>query len=85
MVRNFLTKNFQNSLKNSTIKHYSRKRSLGAAFAEKFNRTVRDFPKRPVFEKVESNWIDVLPGITKQYNNRILSSTKLTPIVASLE
>ena len=29
--------------------------------------------------------IDVLPKITKQYNNRIHSSTKLTPIQASLK
>ena len=41
--------------------------------------------KKPVFEKSESNWIDVLPIITKQYNNRIHSSTKLTPIQASLK
>ena len=30
-------------------------------------------------------WIDVLPTITKQYNNRIHSSTKLTPIQANLK
>ena len=41
--------------------------------------------KNPVFEKGESNWIDVLPVITKQYNNRIHSSTKLTPTLASLK
>ena len=29
--------------------------------------------------------IDILPIITKQYNNRIHSSTKLTPIQASLK
>ena len=41
--------------------------------------------KQPVFKEGESNWIDVLPVITKQYNNRIHSSTKLTPIQASLK
>ena len=25
--------------------------------------------KRPVFEKSDGNWIDVLPTIRKQYNN----------------
>ena len=64
---------------------YSRNSSYGAVFAERFNRTIRDFLKRPVFEKRDGNWIDILPTITKQYNNRIHSSTKLTPILASLK
>ena len=38
-----------------------------------------------VFEQGHAKWIDVLPTITKQYNNRIHSSTKLTPIQASLK
>ena len=33
----------------------------------------------------DGNWIDVLSTVTKQYNNRIHSSTKLTPIQASLK
>ena len=53
-------------------------------FAEKFNLTIRNLSKRPVFEKGDGNWIDVLPKITKQYNSRIHSSTKLTRIQASL-
>ena len=67
------------------IKLYSRNSSFGSVFAERFNRTIRDLPKRPVSEKGESNWIEVLPTITKQYNNRVHSSTKLTPIQASLK
>ena len=67
------------------MKLYSRNSSYGAVFAERFNRTIRDLLKRPVFEKGDGNWIDVLPKITKQYNNRIHSSTKLTPIQASLK
>ena len=31
----------------------------------------------------DGKWIDILPVITKQYNNRVHSSTKLTPIHAS--
>ena len=38
-----------------------------------------------LFEKGDGNWIDILPTITKQYNNRIHSSTELTPIQASLK
>ena len=36
-------------------------------------------------KKDDSNGIDVLPKITKQYNNRVHSSTKLTPNQASLK
>ena len=54
-------------------------------YAERFNRTIKDHLKRPVFEKKDGRWVDILPTITKQYNNRIHSSTKLTPIQASLK
>ena len=83
--RGFYNNIFQEFLNKNNIKIYSRNSSYGAVFAERFNRTIRDLLKRPVFEKGDGNWIDVLPTITKQYNNRIHSSTKLTPIQASLE
>ena len=76
---------FQDFLNKNNIRLYSRNSSYGAVFAERFNRTIRDLLKKPVFEKGDGNWIDVLPKITKQYNNRIHSSTKLTPIQASLK
>ena len=49
------------------------------------NRAIRDLLKRPVFEKGDGNWIEILPTITKQYFNRLHSSTKLTTIQASLQ
>ena len=55
-----------NFLNNNNIKHYFRCTSLGAVFAERFNRTIKDHLKRPVFEKRDGNWIGVLPIITKQ-------------------
>ena len=76
---------FQDFLNKNNIKLYSRNTYLAAVFAERFNKSIRDRLKRPVFEKGDSNWIDVLPTITKQYNNRIHSSTKLTPIQAGLK
>ena len=76
---------FQEFLIKNNTKLYFRKISLGVVFAEKFNRTIRDLLKRPVFERSDANWIDVLPTKTKQYNNRVHSSTKLTPIQASLK
>ena len=78
---NYISQYFLNK---NNIKLYSRNSSYGAVFAERFNRTIRDLLKRPVFERGDGNWIDVLPKITKQYNKRMHSSTKLTPIQASL-
>ena len=83
--REFYNIIFQDFLNKNNIKLYSRNTYLGAVFVERFNKSIRDLLKRPVFEKEDGNWIDILSTITKQYNNRIHSSTKLTPIQASLK
>ena len=83
--KEFYNNVFQDFSNKNNIKLYFSSSSYGSVFAERFNRTIRDLLKKIVFEKGESNWIDVLPTITKQYNNRIHSSTKLTPIQASLK
>ena len=83
--KEFYNNIFQDFLIKNNIKLYSRNSSYGAVLAERFNRTIRDLLKRPVFEKGDGNWIDILPTITKQYINRIHSSTKLSPIQASLK
>ena len=62
----FFNNIFQDFLNKNNIEIYSRKTSLGAVFAERFNRTIRDLLKRPVFERGDTNWVDVLPTITKQ-------------------
>ena len=58
---------------------------LRTVFAERFNLINTDLLKRPVFEKGDGNWVDILPKITKQYNIRVHSSTKLSPIQASVK
>ena len=83
--REFYNNIFQDFLNKNDIKLYSGNSSYGAVFAERFIRTIRDLLKKPVFEKGDSNWIDVLPTIMIQYNTRIHSSTKLTPTQASLK
>ena len=83
--KEFYNNIFQEFLNKNNIKLYSRNSSYGAVFAERFNRTIRDLLKKPVFEKCDGNWIDVLQTITKQYNNKTHSSTKLTPTQASLK
>ena len=69
--KEFYSNIFHDFLNKKSITIYSRNISLGAVFAERFNKTKRDLVKGPVFEIGNGNWIDVLPKITKQYNNRI--------------
>ena len=83
--KEFYNNIFQDFLNKNNINLYSRNSSYGVVFAERFNRTIRDLLKKIVFEQGDANWIDVLPTITKQYNNRIHSSTKLSPKDASLK
>ena len=74
---------FENFSNKKNIKHTSKNSSLGAVFAGRFNRTNRDLLKKPVFEKSDKNFSDGVSKITKQYNDRVHTSTKLTPIQAS--
>ena len=83
--KEFYNNLFQDFLNKNNINLYSRNSSYGAVFAEIFNRTIRDLLKKIVFQQGDAKWIDILPTITEQYNNRIHSSTKLTPIQASLK
>ena len=81
--KEFYIKNFQNFLNNNNIKHYSRNTLLGAVFAKRFDRTIRDLPKRPFFGRGGANWIDILTTKTIQYHNWSHFSTKLTTMQAS--
>ena len=83
--KKFHNKIFQDLLIKNNIKLYSRNSSYGAVFAERNNRTIRDLLKKVVFEQSDAKWIDVLSKITKQYNNRLHSSTLLTPIQTGLK
>ena len=83
--KEFYNNIFQDFLNKNNIKLYSRKSSYGAVFAERFNRTIRNLLKKIVFEQGDGKWIDLLPNITKHYNNRVHTFTKLTTIQASLK
>ena len=83
--KEFYNNIFQDFLNKNNIKLYSRNSSYGAVFAERFNRTIRDLLKKIVFEQGDAKWVDILPTITKQHNNKVHSSTKLSPKDASLK
>ena len=53
--KEFYNNIFKDFLNENNIKHYSRNTDLGAVFAERFNLTIRNLIKRPVFEKGDGN------------------------------
>ena len=81
--KEYVNKIFNEFLNNNKIKRYSRYTGKGAVFAERFNKTIRNLLKKPVFEKGNADWLSELPSVIKQYNNTIHHSTKMTPNQAS--
>ena len=81
--KKYVNKIFSEFLNNHNIKRYSRNTPVGAVFAERFNRTLRNLLKKPVFLAGNANWLSELPSVIKQYNNTIHHSTKMKPIDAS--
>ena len=83
---------FQNFLKTKNIHHYSRFTDKGPSIAERVIRTIRNFLKKPVFEKGRADWLselltevihDTIPSyrinyLPERYNERLLLPTKLS-------
>ena len=81
--KEYVNKIFNEFLNNNNIKRYSRYTDKGAVFAERFNRTIRNLLKKPVFLAGNADWLSELPSVVKKYNNTIHHSTKMKPIDAS--
>ena len=74
---------FKNFLKSKNIHHYSGYTDKRPSIAERVIRTIRNLLKKPVFLAGNADWVSELSSITKQYNNTIHHSIKMTPIQAS--
>ena len=81
--KEYVNKIFNEFLNNNNIKRYSRYTDKGAVIAERFNRTIRNLLKKPVFLAGNADWLSELPSVIKKYNNTIHSSIKMTPNQAS--
>ena len=81
--KEYVNKIFNEFLNNNKIKTYSRYSDKGAVFAERFNKTIRNLLKKPVFEKGRADWLSELSTVIKQYNNTFHHSIKMTPNQAS--
>ena len=74
---------FQNFIKNKNIHHFSRYIHRGPSVCERVIHTVRNFLKKPVFEKGRADWLSESPSVIKQYKNTIHHSIKMTSLQAS--
>ena len=73
---------FQNFLKVKFI-NFSRNTDKDPSIAECVIRTVRNLLKKPAFLAGNADWLNELSSVTKQYNNTIHHSIKMTPNQAS--
>ena len=74
---------FRNLLKTKNIRYFSRLTHKGPSITGRVIRTIRNLLKRPIFQAGIADWLVELPTVTKQYNNTIHHSIKMTPIQAS--
>ena len=81
--KEYVNKIFNEFLNSNDFKRCSRYSDKGAVFAERFNRTIRNLLKKPVFLAGTADWLSELPSVIKQYNNTIHHSKKMTPIQGS--
>ena len=56
---------------------------MKAVFVEKFNRTLRELLKNPVFVEGETDWLSILSSTFGKYKNRKHSTIKMNPVEGS--
>ena len=81
--KEYVNEIFNEFLNKYNIKRYSRYTDKGAVISKRFNKTITNLLKKPVFEKGNADFLSELPSVIKQYNNTTHSPTKMTPIQAS--
>ena len=81
--KEFYNKTFLDFLKEQNIHIYSTNSDLKAVFVERFNRTLLDLIKEPMYIEGKGNWLNHLDAALQKYNNRVHGTTKMTPFEAN--
>ena len=79
----FYNKYVDGWLKQNGIIRYSTFSEHKSVVVERFNRTLKEMMWKRFTAENTRNWIDMLDTLLKQYNNRIHSTIKMTPVKAS--
>ena len=77
--KDFYNKTFLDFLKEQNIHIYSTHSDLTAVFVERFNRTLLDLIKEPMYIEGKACWLNHLDTTMEKYNNRVHGTTKMTP------
>ena len=81
--KEFYNKTFLDFLKQNEIQIYSTYSDLKAVFVERFNRTLLDLIKEPMYIEGKGNWLNHLDAALQKYNNHVHTTTKMTPFEAN--
>ena len=77
--KEFYNKTFLDFLKQNEIQIYSTNSDLKAVFVERFNRTLLDLIKKPMYIEGKACWLNHLDAAMEKYNNRVHGTPKMTP------
>ena len=81
--KEFHNKRFLDFLKQNEIQIYSTHSDLKAVFVERFNRTLLDLIKEPMYIEGKACWLNHLDTAMEKYNIRVHGTTKMTPFEMS--
>ena len=83
--KEFYNTAFLDFLKEQNIQIYSTNSDLKAVFVERFNRTLLDLIKKPMYIEGKGNWLNHLDAALQKYINRVHGTTKMTPFEMSFK
>ena len=81
--KEFYNTAFLNFLKEQNIQVFSTNSELKAVFVERFNRTLLDLIKEPLYIEGKCYWLNHIINALDKYNNRVHGTTKMTPFEMS--
>ena len=81
--KEFYNKTFLDFLKQNEIQIYSTHSDLKAVFVERFNRTLLDLIKEPMYIEGKACWLNHINSALDKYNNRVHTTTRMTPFESS--
>ena len=70
-------------LEQNEIQIYSTNSDLKANFVERFNRTLLDLIKEPMYIESKTCWLNHINSALDKYNTRVHTTTRMTPFEAN--
>ena len=81
--KEFYNETFLDFLKQNETQISSTKSDLKAVFVDRFNRTLLDLIKKPMYIEGKACWLNQLDAAMENYKNRVHGTTKMTPFEAN--